>query len=324
MKAIRIHQTGGVDVLRYEDLPTPTPAPGEARVKVAYAGLNFIDIYQRLGQYKLALPFTPGLEAAGVVDAVGDDVTDVAVGQRVSYAMVSGAYAQYAVVPAAKLVPVPEGVGLDVAAALMIQGMTAHYLAVSTYPLSAQDTALVHAAAGGAGRLLVQVARRSGARVIGTAGTVEKAALARSAGADDVIIYTEVDFELEVKRLTGGRGVDVVYDSVGASTFAKGLNVLRPRGYMVLWGQASGPVEPLDPQVLNQKGSLFLTRPSLGAYMATRNELLWRAGDLFAWAAAGELDVRIDQVYPLAEAGAAQQYMADRRTMGKVLLQPPA
>jgi NADPH2:quinone reductase len=324
MKAIRIHQTGGVDALCYEDLPIPTPGPGEARVKVAYAGLNFIDIYQRLGQYKLVLPFTPGLEAAGVVDAVGEGVTEVAVGQRVSYAMVSSAYAQYAIAPAAKLVPVPAGVGLDVAAALMVQGMTAHYLAFSTYPLTAQDTALVHAAAGGAGRLLVQVAKRAGARVIGTAGTAEKAALARSAGADEVIIYTEVDFEPEVWRLTGGRGVDVVYDSVGASTFAKGLNVLRPRGYMVLWGQASGPVGPLDPQILNQKGSLFLTRPSLGAYVATRDELLWRAGDLFTWAAAGELDVRIDQVYPLAEAGAAQQYMADRRTMGKVLLQPPA
>jgi NADPH2:quinone reductase len=321
MQAIRIQATGGRDVLRLETIATPEPGPGQARVKIEYAGLNFIDIYQRLGQYKLPLPFTPGLEAGGVVDAIGPDVTEVKVGDRVAYCMINGAYAQYAVVPAAKLVPVPADIGLDVATALMVQGMTAHYLAFSTFSLASQHTALIHAAAGGTGRLLVQVAKRTGARVIATAGTAEKAALARSAGADEVIIYTQADFVSEVKRLTGGAGVDVVYDSVGQSTFAGGLDCLKPRGMMVLWGQASGPVAPFDPQILNQKGSLYLTRPSLGAYIATRAELLARAGDLFGWVQAGELDVRIDRVFALADAAAAHAYIEDRQTKGKVLLQ---
>lgn len=322
MKAIRIQETGGREALRLEEIGVPEPGPGDARIKIEYAGLNFIDIYQRLGQYKLPLPFTPGLEAGGVVDAVGAGVTEVQVGDRVAYCMVNGAYAEYAIAPAAKLVPAPLALGLDVVTALMVQGMTAHYLAMSTFPLADRHTALIHAAAGGTGRLLVQVAKRTGARVIATAGAEAKAALARSAGADEVIIYTQADFVGEVKRLTGGAGVDVVYDSVGQSTFAGGLDCLKPRGYMVLWGQASGPVGALDPQILNQKGSLYLTRPSLGAYITTRDELLQRAGDLFGWAQTGELDVRIDRVFPLAEAAAAHAYIEGRQTKGKVLLQP--
>jgi NADPH2:quinone reductase len=321
MQAIQIQETGAREVLRLETIATPEPGPGQARVEIEYAGLNFIDIYQRLGQYKLPLPFTPGLEAGGVVDAIGPGVTEVKVGDRVAYCMINGAYAQYSVAPAAKLAPVPAGIGLDVATALMVQGMTAHYLALSTFPLASHHTALIHAAAGGTGRLLVQVAKRSGARVIATAGTAEKAALARSAGADEVIIYTQADFVSEVRRLTNGAGVDVVYDSVGQSTFAGGLDCLKPRGMMVLWGQASGPVAPFDPQILNQKGSLYLTRPSLGAYIATRAELLQRVDDLFTWLQAGELEVRIDRVFPLADVAAAHAYIETRQTKGKVLLQ---
>lgn len=320
MRAMRVHQPGDPSVLQMEEIAIPEPGPGEVRVKVELAGLNFIDTYQRSGQYKLPTPFTPGGEAGGVVDALGPGVTEFAPGQRVAYCMANGAYAEYAVVPAAKIVPVADNLSLDVAVALMTQGMTAHYLACSTFPLHAGKVALVHAAAGGTGRLLVQVAKRSGATIIGTAGNAQKADLARSAGADEVIIYTETDFETEVKRLTDGKGVHVVYDSVGKSTFAKGLNCLRPRGMMVLWGQASGAVEPLDPQLLNQKGSLYLTRPALGAYILTREELLGRANDLFGWHAAGELDVRIDQIFPLAEAAEAHRYIEGRRTMGKVLL----
>jgi len=320
MKAIRIHQPGGLDVMQYEELPTPEPGPGEVRVRIGVAGLNFIDIYQRTGQYKLALPFTPGSEAGGVVDAVGPGVEGIAAGDRVVYCMLPATYAQYGIAPAAKVVPVPDGVSLEAAVALMVQGMTAHYLAFSTYPLKAGEIALIHAAAGGTGRLLVQLARRTGARILATAGTPAKADLARSAGADEVIVYTAADFESEVKRLTGGKGVDVVYDSVGRTTFAKGLNCLRPRGMMVLWGQASGAVEPIDPQMLNQKGSLYLTRPSLGAYIATRDELMARAGDLLRWHAAGELDVRIDRTWPLEQAAEAHRYMEGRQTVGKVLL----
>lgn len=322
MKAIRVYTPGGRDAMSYEEVPTPEPGPGQVRVKVEAAGLNFIDIYQRTGQYVLPAPFTPGVEAGGVVDALGAGVEGVAVGERVAYCMVPGAYAEYAVVPAARLAPVPAGIGIDAATALMVQGMTAHYLAFSTFPLQPGQVALVHAAAGGTGRLLVQMAKRAGANVIATAGTAEKAQLAKSAGADEVIVYTEVDYEPEVKRLTGGRGVDVVYDSVGKTTFLKGLNVLRPRGMMVLWGQASGAVEPLDPQLLNQKGSLYLTRPNLAAYIASREELLTRAENLFAWHLAGTLDVRIDRRFPLSEAAEAQAYMEARKTVGKVLLIP--
>lgn len=322
MKAIRVHEAGGPEVLRYEEVPVPEPGEGQVRVKVAAAGVNFIDIYHRKGLYPVAHPFTPGVEAAGVVDAVGPGVTEFQPGDRVAYAMQLGAYAEYTVVPAEKLVKVPEGVDLNTAAAIMLQGMTAHYLVYTTYPLREGETALVHAAAGGVGHLLVQLAKRKGARVIGTVSTEEKARLAREAGADEVIIYTQTDFEAEVKRLTEGRGVDVVYDSVGHDTFEKGLNCLRLRGYMVLYGQSSGPVGPFDPQILNAKGSLFLTRPSLGHYVATREELLWRAGDLFRWLQGGELTLRIDRTFPLAEAAEAHHYLEGRQTKGKVLLTP--
>jgi NADPH2:quinone reductase len=322
MKAIRVHEYGGPEVLSYEEAPLPEPGAGEARVKIEAAGLNFIDVYHRMGRYPAELPITPGVEGAGVVDAVGPEVSDLQPGDRVVYAMQMGSYAEYAVVPAWKLVPVPDGVDTRQAAAVMLQGMTAHYLTHSTYPLQPGDTALVHAAAGGVGLLLVQLAKQRGARVIGTVSTEEKARLAREAGADEVILYTQVDFEAETKHLTGGEGVNVVYESVGKTTFDKSLNCLKPRGYMVLYGQSSGPVPPLDPQVLNAKGSLFLTRPSLGHYAADRAEIMQRAGDLFAWMLAGQLKVRIDKTFPLAEAGDAHQYLEGRKTKGKVLLIP--
>lgn len=322
MKAVRVHQFGDPEVLSCEDVPLPEPGAGEARVKVEAAGVNFIDIYHRTGLYPGQLPITLGMEGAGIVDAVGPDVSEVKPGDRVAYAMQQGSYAEYAIVPSWKLVPLPDGVDTQQGAAVMLQGMTAHYLSHSTYPLQPGDTALVHAAAGGVGLLLVQMAKRRGARVIGTVSTAEKARLAREAGADEVILYTQTDFEEEVKRLTDGQGVNVVYDSVGKTTFDKGLNCLKRRGYMVLYGQASGPVPPLDPQILNTKGSLFLTRPSLGHYAADRAELLQRAGDLFAWIEAGELNVRIDQTFPLAEAAEAHRYMEERKTKGKVLLIP--
>jgi NADPH2:quinone reductase len=322
MRAVRIHEYGGLEVLRLEDVPLPEPGPGEARVKLQASGVNFIDIYQRTGQYPLPLPLILGGEAAGVVDAVGPGVEDLRPGDRVVYASHPGAYAEYAVVPAWKLVRVPDSLDIRQAAAVMLQGLTAHYLTHSTYPLKPGDVALVHAAAGGVGHLLVQIAKQRGARVIGTVSTEEKARLARESGADEVIVYTKADFEAEVKRLTGGRGVDVVYDSVGQATFDKSLNCLRPRGMMVLFGQSSGRVPPFDPQILNVKGSLFLTRPSLGPYIADRAELLWRANDLFTWLASGQLQVRIDQVFPLAEAAQAHRHLEERRTKGKVLLIP--
>lgn len=322
MKAIRVHQVGGPEELRYEDVATPEPGPGEARVKIEAAGLNFIDTYHRRGLYKAALPLVPGMEGAGVVDAVGPDVTGVIPGDRVVYCMTMGAYAEYANVPAWKLVPVPDTLNLDTAAAVILQGMTAHYLAHSTYPLREGDTTLIHAAAGGLGLLLVQMAKSAGARVFGTVSTEEKAELARNAGADATILYTRVDFEEEVLRLTGGRGVDVVYDSVGRDTFEKSLNCLRPRGLLALVGQSSGPVPPVDLQILNQKGSLFVTRPSLGHYIADRRELLSRAGDVLLWTASGELEVRIDRALPLAQAAEAHRLLESRQTMGKVLLLP--
>ena len=322
MHAVRIHQTGGPEVLRYEEVPHPEPGPGQALVQVAAAGVNFIDIYQREGVYKIPLPATLGQEAAGTVVAVGRDVGGVAVGDRVAYAGAMGAYAQYAVVPADRLVSVPAGVGLDVAAALMLQGMTAHYLSHTTFPLRPGDRCLIHAAAGGVGLLLVQMARRAGAYIIGTAGTEEKAARARATGADEVILYREQDFVAGVKELTRGQGVHVVYDSVGRTTFLKGLDVLVPRGMMVLYGASSGPVPPFDPQLLNQKGSLFLTRPTLGHYIRDREELMQRATDVLAWVEDGALKVRIDRALPLAEAAAAQEALASRATSGKVLLVP--
>lgn len=322
MRAIRVSETGGPEVLRLEEVPLPEPGAGQARVKLEAIGVNFIDIYERSGQYKKELPFTPGSEAAGVVDAVGPGVSEVSVGDRVAYTNQPGAYGEFAVVQANRLVRVPEGVDLKTAAAVMLQGTTAHYLTHSTFPLKRGDTALIHAAAGGVGLLLVQIAKRLGARVIGTTGTEEKAALAREAGADEVIIYTRQDFEAETKRLTGGRGVDVVYDSVGKTTFDHSLNCLRPRGYMVLFGQSSGAVPPMDPQTLNAKGSLFLTRPTLVHHIATREELESRARDVFSWIAAGQLSVRIGREFPLAQVGAAHEALAGRQTTGKVLLIP--
>ena len=322
MKAIRVHETGDASVLRYEEAPMPEPKEGEVRIKVAAAGLNFIDTYHRMGWYPLPRPFILGQEAAGVVESVGAGVSDFQPGDAVAYCMAQGGYADYAVAPARLLVKVPSGVSSQQAAAVMLQGMTAHYLTHSTYPLKAGDIALIHAAAGGTGALVVQMAKMLGAHVIATVGSEEKAAVARASGADDVIVYTQQDFEAETKRLTGGKGCHVVYDSVGKATFEKSLNCLRPRGYMVLFGQASGQVDPLNPQVLNQKGSIYLTRPSLGAYIATRDELLWRANDLFNWLATGKLEVRIDKSFPLAEAAAAHTYLEGRNTKGKVLLIP--
>lgn len=322
MKAILIHETGGAEQLRYEEAPVPEPGPDEVRVQVSAAGLNFIDVYHRMGLYPQALPFSPGLEFAGTVAAVGAEVSNFAVGDRVATAAGRGGYAEYAIAAAARLVHVPAGVELDQAAALMLQGMTAHYLAHSTFPLKPGDTALVHAAAGGVGLLLVQIAKKLGARVFGTVGSEEKAALARGAGADEVIFYRHENFTARVRELTGGRGVDVVYDSVGQSTFEGSLDALRPRGYMVLYGQSSGPVQPLNPQILNSKGSLFLTRPTLANYTATPAELAQRAGDLFGWLQDGSLRLRVDCRYPLAAAADAHRALEGRATAGKVLLVP--
>ncbi|MDQ3610040.1 MAG: quinone oxidoreductase [Actinomycetota bacterium] len=321
MRAILVRGQGGPEVLREEQVEIPEPGDGQARVHVQAAGVNFIDVYQRDGRYPVELPMTPGLEAAGVVDAVGAGVDEVGEGDRVAYAGQPGAYAEYAVVPAARLVPVPDELELRVAAAVMLQGMTAHYLSSDTFPLRPGHVALVHAGSGGVGRLLVQLAARRGARVITTVSTEDKEALARQAGATDVIRYTEMDFAEEVERLTDG-GVDVVYDSVGKDTFGRSLDCLRPRGLLALYGQSSGPVDPVDPQTLNAKGSLFLTRPALAHHTAGRDELLGRAQDLFEWIASGELDVRIDRTWPLAEAPEAHRYLQARQTRGKLLLVP--
>src|SRR3989449_10805444 len=288
MKAIRVHAPGGPEALRYEAVERPVPGPGQVLVKIEAAGVNFIDVYQRTGHYKVPVPFTLGQEAAGPVAAVGPGVAEPRVGDRVAYTSILGAYAEYAVVPADRVVALPDGVSAKQGAAAMLQGLTAHYLATTTYPLKPGDTCLVHAAAGGAGLLLCQIAKLRGARVLGTVSTREKAALARGAGADEVILYTEQDFETEVKRLTNGAGLQVIYDSVGKTTFEKGLNCLAPRGMMVLYGQSSGPVGPFDPQVLSQKGSLFLTRPTLAHYIAARAELLGRAGELLGWIKSGK------------------------------------
>lgn len=320
MHAIRIHAPGGAETLKFESVPVPEPGGDEALIRIEAAGVNFIDVYKRTGLYRIPLPATLGEEGAGTIAAVGDGVRDVRPGQRVAWAGSLGSYAEYAVVPAARLVPIPDAIASRTAAALMLQGMTAHYLATSTWPLRRGDTCLVHAAAGGVGLLLVQIARRAGARVLATTGTDEKADLARDAGADEVIVYTREDFGKEVRRITEGRGVDVVYDSVGRSTFLPGLDLLRPRGLMVLFGQSSGPVDPVDPQVLAQKGSLFLTRPTLAYHTATPDELRGRAGDLFAWVESGQLTVRIGAEYPLEAAAEAHRALEGRRTTGKVLL----
>ena len=323
MNAICVRATGGPEVLQLEAVPTPSPDAGEVLIRVEAAGVNFIDLYQRSGAYKMVLPFTPGQEAAGTVAAVGAGVTGFAVGDRVaSYCGKLGGYAEYAIAPADTVVLLPAGVTTVQAAAALLQGMTAHYLTTTIFPLQPGDTCLVHAAAGGTGLLLCQLAKRRGARVIGTVSTAEKETLARAAGADEIIRYTEIDFAAEVKRLTAGAGVQVVYDSVGKTTFTAGLGVLAPRGMMVLFGQSSGAVEPIDPQVLNARGSLFLTRPTLAHYVAARAELEQRSGDLFRWIQEGTLHIRIDRRFPINEAADAHRALAGRGTTGKVLLEP--
>jgi NADPH:quinone reductase len=323
MKAIRIHEFGGPEVLAYEDTEIQEPGPGQARVKLAASGVNFVDVYQRTGLYPGDVPRTLGLEGAGEVDAIGEGVDHISAGDYVAFASTPGSYAEYVIAPAENLVPFnPTLVEARVAAAAMLQGMTAHYLTHSTYPLQEGQTALVHASAGGVGLLLVQLAKMRGATVIGTAGTEEKAKLAKEAGADEVILYTEQDFVEETNRITGGEGVHVVYDSVGKETFDGGLDVLRPRGYMVLFGASSGPVPPLDPQVLNQKGGLFLTRPALAQYTPTREELLWRAESLFSWIGQNNLEVRIGGTYSLDDVAQAHRDLEGRKTTGKLLLIP--
>jgi len=319
MKTILVPQPGGPENMQLTDVPTPEPGPKQARVRLAASGVNFIDVYYRTGLYKADAPVTIGSEGAGTVDAVGPEVTEVAPGDRVAYTMTRGSYAQFAIVPAATLVKIPDHVDFQTAAAAMLQGMTAHYLTHSTYPLKAGDTCLVHAAAGGAGGLVVQVAKMLGARVFGTVSTEEKARVARESGADEVILYTQQDFETEVKRLTGGRGVDVVYDSVGKTTFDKSLNSLRPRGMLALFGQSSGVVPPVAPAALAQ-GSLFLTRPGLPHYLLTREELLWRAGDVLKWIEAGKLKINVSRYYPLADAAQAHRDLEGRKTTGKLVL----
>ena len=322
MKAIQIKQTGGPEVMEFADLPVPQAKLNEAVVKILAAGVNFIDVYNREGRYKVPLPFVLGQEGAGVVSAVGSEVRHVAVGDRVAYTSVLGSYAEYATVPADRLVKIPDGVSEREAAASMLQGITAQYLIYDTYPLKKGETTLIHAAAGGVGLLLVQMAHNIGARVIGTVSSEEKAKLAREAGADEIIFYTQSDFEVETKRLTGGRGVDVVYDSVGKTTFEKGLNVIRPRGMMALFGGSSGAAPSFDPITLTQKGSLYLTRPSLGHYIITREELQQRAGAVFGMIRGGKLKLRIEHVYPLAQAARAHRDLESRKTTGKVLLIP--
>ncbi|HEY7446853.1 MAG TPA: quinone oxidoreductase [Vicinamibacterales bacterium] len=323
MKAVRIHQHGGPDALRYDEVEAPTPSGGEAIVQIAAAGVNFIDVQHRIGKYKVPqLPFTIGSEAAGTVSAIGPGVSDVRVGDRVAYTMVPGTYAEYARVPADRLVKLPDAVDFHAGAAVMLQGTTAHYLTHSTFPIKPGHSALVHAGAGGVGQLIIQLADKLGAKVYATVGSDAKARLAREAGASEVINYSTQDFEAEIKRLTGGRGVDVVYDSVGKDTFEKSLNCLRPRGCLALFGFSSGPVALFDPATLGTKGSLFLTRPGLAHYIATREELVMRTTDLFRWLVEGALKLRIDRVLPLAEAATAHRELEARRTTGKVLLTP--
>ena len=322
MKAIQVRQPGGPEAMELAESPIPQPKPNEAVVKLAASGVNFIDVYFREGRYKAPLPLILGQEGAGVITAVGTDANSVKVGDRVAWTAVHGSYAEYAAVPVDRLVPIPPGVTDQQAAATMLQGMTAHYLSHATYPLKQGETALVHAAAGGVGLLLVQMAHNIGARVIATVSTDEKAELARGAGAHDVILYTKSDFEAETKRLTGGKGVDVVYDSVGKTTFEKGLNILRPRGMMVLFGGSSGAVPPFDLIALSQKGSLYVTRPTLAHYIATREELVARSNAVFGMISAGKLKLRIEYTYPLADAQRAHRDLEGRKTTGKLLLIP--
>jgi NADPH2:quinone reductase len=322
MQAIQVKQPGGPETLELVDLPVPQPKANEAVVKLSASGVNFIDVYFREGRYKAPLPFVLGQEGAGAVAAVGCEVISVKIGDRVAWFGLLGSYAEYAAVPADRLVSIPAGISDQQASAAMLQGMTAHYLSHDTYPLKRGETALVHAAAGGVGLLLVQMAHNIGARVIGTVSTEAKAKLAQEAGADDVILYTQADFEAETKRLTGGKGVDVVYDSVGKTTFEKGLNILRPRGMMVLYGGSSGAVPPFDLIALSQKGSLYVTRPTLGQYTASREELVARSSAVFGMMASGKLKLRIEYIYPLAEAQRAHRDLEGRKTTGKLLLIP--
>jgi NADPH:quinone reductase len=322
MLAIRAHEVGGPDVLQLDEIPTPDPGAGQALVRIEAVGVNYIDVYHRTGLYPMPMPLRLGLEGAGVVEALGAGVTEVRVGDRVAWQGVPGSYATHHVLPAERLAKLPEGIDTRVGAALMLQGVTAHYLARTTYPLKPGDTCLVHAAAGGVGLLLCQIAKKAGARVIGTVSTEEKAALARAAGADEIIFYTRQDFAAEVKRLTNGRGLEVVYDSVGKTTFEKSLDCLALRGMIVLYGQSSGPVPPIEPQVLSLKGSLFFTRPTLAHYVQPVEEYRRRSSEVFEWAARGELDVRIGATYPLRDAAAAHRDLEARKTTGKVLLLP--
>lgn len=322
MNAIRMHTTGGPEVLRLEELPDPTPGPGQVLFRVEAAGVNFIEVYQRTGLYKLSLPAIPGGEAAGVVTKVGPGVGDLRPGDRIATVNALGAYADHALVAADRAVRLPDALSARDGAAAMLQGMTAHYLACSTHPLRRGNTCLVHAAAGGVGLLLVQVAVIRGARVIGTVSTPDKAARGRAAGADEVILYTEQDFVAEVRRLTGGARVQVVYDSVGVKTFDGSLACLAPRGMLALFGQSSGPVPPVDPQVLNRMGSLFLTRPTLAHYIATRSELLERANDVLGWVGDGRLNLSVWEEYPLAMAAEAHRQLESRATSGKLVLVP--
>ncbi|HPN36414.1 MAG TPA: quinone oxidoreductase [bacterium] len=323
MQAVQISHFGGADVLTLADLPVPRPAADQALVRIQFAGVNYIDIYQRTGLYKNPLPFVPGMEAAGIVEATGAEVIEFAVGDRVAFAMHPGAYAEYVCVAWQKLVKIPDSIAAEQAAGSMLQGLTAHYLAHDAYPLRVGDLALVHAAAGGTGGLLVQMAKIRGSRVIATVSNEEKEQRARSLGADWVINYSASDFSMKVKELTNGRGVDVVYDSVGADTFANSLTCLRPRGYLVLYGQSSGPVAPLDPGVLAGMGSLFLTRPSLAHYISQREELLKRANDVFSWLKQKQLLLTIAKKFPLAKAAEAQEALTSRKYAGKILLQMP-
>jgi len=322
MKAIQVSQVGGPEVLTPVDVPVPKPKPNEALVEIKASGVNFIDVYFREGRYPTPLPFIDGQEAAGVVTEIGSEVTTLQPGDRVAYSSTLGSYAEYAAVPASRLVKIPAELDFEQAAAAMLQGMTAHYLLHSSYPLQRGQTALIHAAAGGVGLLLVQLAKRIGGRVIATAGTPEKAQLARDGGADECIVYTEADFETETKRLTNGEGVHVVYDGVGKATFDRDLNVLRPRGYLVLFGGSSGAVPPFDLIKLSQKGSLFITRPTLAHYTASREELEWRANDVLGSIARGELKLRIHKTYALADAAQAHRDLEGRKTTGKLLLKP--
>jgi NADPH2:quinone reductase len=320
MKVVQVREPGGPETMQVSDAPVPVPGPGQALVRIAASGVNFIDVYFRTGLYKAELPITLGSEAAGIIESVGPNVTQVSAGDRVAYAMVRGSYAEYAAVPESSLVKIPDTIDFESAAAAMLQGMTAHYLTHSTFPLTSGQTCLVHAAAGGTGRLIAQMAKMRGAHVIGTVSSEEKAAVAGKSGVDHPIVYTSTDFGAEVKRITAGGGVDVVYDSVGRTTFEKSLACLRPRGMLVLFGQSSGPVPPLEPQILNTRGSIFLTRPSLAHYLLSREELLWRAGDVFAAIGRGDLVLRIDRVFPLANAADAHRALESRATTGKLIL----